>query len=175
MGVVEVSDEFRWFLGGWMKHARALSVFYAPYPSSYKRYQFQSWAPTNIAWSYDNRTSGFRVVGHGNSLRIESRIPGADANPYLAFAATIAAGIDGIKNKTEPPAIFEGDVYSAGNLPKVPANLRDAISELEQSAMLREAFGADVVAHYLHFFRTEQKKFDQVVTSWERERYFERA
>ncbi len=83
--------------------------------------------------------------------------------------------IDGIKNKTEPPAIFEGDVYSAGNLPKVPANLRDAISELEQSAMLREAFGADVVAHYLHFFRTEQKKFDQVVTSWERERYFERA
>ena len=175
MGPVEVSDQFRWFLGGWMQHARALSVFYAPYPSSYKRYQFQSWAPTNIAWSYDNRTSGFRVVGHGNSLRIESRIPGADANPYLAFAATIAAGIDGIKNKTEPPAIFEGDVYSAGNLPKVPANLRDAIGELEQSAMLREAFGADVVAHYLHFFRTEQRKFDQVVTSWERERYFERA
>jgi len=174
-GPVAVSDEFRWFLGGWMKHARAISAFYAPYPASYKRYVFQSWAPTNIAWSFDNRTSGFRVIGEGPSLRIESRIPGADANGYLAFAATLAAGIDGLVNRIEPPAIFEGDVYSAENLPTVPASLREAISELEGSTMLREAFGEDVVGHYLHFFRTEQAKFDEQVTSWERARYFEQV
>lgn len=175
IGNVSVSDEFRWFLGGWMKHARAIAAFYAPYPVSYKRYTFQSWAPTNIAWSYDNRTSGFRVVGEGPSLRIESRIPGADANGYLVYAATLAAGIDGIRNKIEPPSIFEGDVYQAQNLPKVPATLNEAIQELESSTMLRTAFGDEVVEHYLHFFRTEQRKFDEQVTSWERERYFERA
>jgi glutamine synthetase len=175
MGPVTGSDVFRWFLGGWMKHARAITPFYAPYPTSYKRYVYQSWAPTTIAWSYDNRTSGFRVIGSGNSLRIESRMPGADANPYLAYAATLAAGIDGIKNKIEPPDIFEGDVYQAAHLPKLPHNLPEAIAELEQSDMLREAFGEEVLEHYLHFFRVEQRKFDEVVTTWERERYFERA
>jgi len=174
-GPVKCSDEFRWFLGGWMNHVRAITPFYAPYPSSYKRYLSQSWAPTSIAWSHDNRTAGFRVVGEGNSLRIEARFPGADANPYLAFAATIAAGLDGIKNKIEPPPVFEGDVYSARNLPKLPANLTEAVNHLEQSSMLKEAFGQDVVEHYVHFFRVEQQKFDSVVTSWERARYFERA
>lgn len=175
MGPVSGSDLFRWFLGGWMAHAHAIMPFYAPYPTSYKRYIFQSWAPTNIAWSYDNRTAGFRVIGSGNSMRIESRIPGADINPYLAFAATIAAGLDGIKNKIEPPDIFEGDVYQAADLPKVPASLRDATDALENSAMLKEAFGQEVIDHYVHFFRVEQRKYDEVVNSWERARYFERA
>lgn len=175
LGPVECSDEFRWFLGGWMAHARALTPFYAPYPNSYKRYVYQSWAPTNIAWSYDNRTSGFRVIGTGSAMRIESRIPGADANPYLAFAATIAAGLDGIKNKIEPPEIFNGDVYQAAHLPRVPATLRHAVEELEKSDMLHEAFGSEVMEHYLHFFRTELRKYDESVTTWERERYFERA
>lgn len=174
-GPLIVSDTFRWFLGGWMKHAPALTPFYAPYPTSYKRFTYQSWAPTNIAWSYDNRTSGFRVVGQGPSLRIESRIPGADANPYLAYAATIAAGLDGIANKIDPPPIFEGDVYEATDLPKVPANLRDATDLMATSQMLRDAFGDEVIDHYAHFFRVEQAKFDAVVTAWERERYFERA
>lgn len=172
---LKVSDEFRWFLGGWMKHARALTPFYAPYPNSYKRYVSQSWAPTTIAWSYDNRTAGFRVVGEGPSLRIECRIPGADANPYLAFAASLAAGLDGIKNKIEPPPIFEGDVYAAAHLPRVPGNLREAVVEMEQCEMLKEAFGEDVVKHYAHFFKTELQKYEMSVTSWERERYFERA
>jgi glutamine synthetase len=175
LGPVQASDEFRWFLGGWMAHARAITPFYAPYPNSYKRYVFQSWAPTKIAWSYDNRTAGFRVVGHGNSLRIESRIPGADCNPYLAYAATIAAGLDGIKNKIEPPDIFQGDIYAAAELPSVPATLRHATDELEKSEMLLEAFGAEVIEHYVHFFRTEQRKYDESVTTWERARYFERA
>ncbi len=174
-GPIEVSDEFRWFLGGWMAHAPAITPFYAPYPNSYKRYVSQSWAPTAIGWSYDNRTAGFRIVGHGNSLRIECRIPGADCNPYLAYAASIAAGLDGIENKIEPPGIFQGDVYTATGLPKIPGALRDATDELEKSAMFRRAFGSDVIDHYVHFFRTEQRKYDEAVTNWERERYFERA
>ncbi|HEY0370668.1 MAG TPA: glutamine synthetase family protein [Thermoanaerobaculia bacterium] len=169
------TDTFRWFLGGWMAHIRELFAFYAPYPSSYKRYVPGSFAPTGIAWSYDNRTAGFRIVGHGPSLRIECRTAGADANPYLAFAATLAAGLDGIEKKTEPPPAFEGDVYGARELPQVPHFLPEAIGALEKSSFAREALGADVVEHYLHFFRTEQRKFDAVVTDWERRRYFEQA
>jgi glutamine synthetase len=175
LGPLRAADTMRWFLGGWMAHARAIAPFYAPYPTSYKRFVFQSWAPTNIAWSVDNRTAGFRLLGDGNSLRIECRIPGADANPYLAFAASLAAGLDGIRNHTEPPPQFAGDVYVAKDLPKVPGSLREATAEMEASAMLREAFGAEVIEHYAHFFRVEQEKLDRVVTSWERERYFERA
>jgi glutamine synthetase len=174
-GPVEASDTFRWFLGGWLRHARALAACWAPYVSSYKRYQSRSWAPTTIAWSYDNRTAGFRVVGRGPSLRIECRIPGADANPYILYAAAIAAGLDGIQNRIEPPEIFQGDVYAAQELSRVPATLREAIAEFEPRDLARQAFGDDVYEHYLHFLRTEQRKFDEVVTCWERARYFERA
>ncbi|HEV7239925.1 MAG TPA: glutamine synthetase family protein [Thermoanaerobaculia bacterium] len=166
---------FRHFLGGWMAHIRELFPFYAPYPSSYKRYVAGSFAPTGIAWSHDNRTAGFRIVGHGSSLRIECRTAGADANVYLAFAATLAAGLDGIDKGTEPPPAFEGDVYGARELPQVPHSLPEAIAELEKSAFAREVFGENVVEHYLHFFKTEQRKFDAVVTDWERRRYFEQA
>jgi len=167
------SETFRHFLGGWMAHIRELFAFYAPYPASYKRYVAGSFAPTGIAWSHDNRTAGFRIVGEGPSLRIECRAPGADANPYLAFAATLAAGLDGIEKKIEPPPAFEGDVYAARDLPQVPHTLRDSIEALEASTFAREAFGDAVVEHYLHFFKTEQRKFDSVVTDWERRRYFE--
>jgi glutamine synthetase len=175
LGPLRTSDEFRWFLGGWMAHARAITPFYAPYPTSYKRFLAQSWAPVNVAWSVDNRTSGFRVVGEEAGLRIECRIPGADANPYLAFAASLAAGLDGIERRTEPPPVFEGDAYAAAGLPRVPRGLLEATEEMERSEMLRAAFGAEVIEHYAHFFRTEQRKLDSTVTSWERERYFERA
>jgi glutamine synthetase len=175
LGPIHCSSTFRWFLGGWMAHIRELFPFYAPYPSSYKRYVPGSFAPTGIAWSYDNRTAGFRIVGHGPSLRIECRTAGADANPYLAFAATLAAGLDGIEKQIEPPPAFEGDVYGARELPQVPHSLPEAIAELEKSTFARETFGDDVITHYLHFFRTEQRKFDAVVTDWERRRYFEQA
>ena len=171
----ETSDIFRHFLGGWMHHARAMAPFYAPYPNSYKRYVYQSWAPTRIAWSRDNRTAGFRIVGTGKSQRIESRLPGADANPYLAYAAALAAGIDGIKNAIEPPPLFSGDAYQDDSAKSVPANLSEATDALERSDMFRQAFGNDVVDHYVHFFRTEQRKYDEAVTSWERARYFERG
>jgi glutamine synthetase len=169
------SPLFRWFLGGWMKHIKEIFAFYAPYPSSYKRYVAGSFAPIGIAWAYDNRTAGFRVVGHGNSLRLECRAPGADANPYLAFAATLAAGLDGIENQIEPPEMFTGDVYNAKELEQVPHSLNESIHELKNSEWAKNVFGEEVVEHYLHFFRTEQRKFDEVVTSWERARYFERA
>ena len=171
----ETSDIFRHFLGGWMHHARTMAPFYAPYPNSYKRYVYQSWAPTRIAWSRDNRTAGFRIVGTGKSQRIESRLPGADANPYLAYAAALAAGIDGIKNAIEPPPLFSGDAYQDDSAKSVPANLSEATDALEHSDMFRQAFGNDVVDHYVHFFRTEQRKYDEAVTSWERARYFERG
>ena len=158
-----------------MKHVREIFAFYAPYPTSYKRFVAGSFAPTGIAWSYDNRTAAFRIVGHGPSLRIECRAPGADANPYLSFAATLAAGLDGIENKIEPPPLFEGDVYTAQDIPQVPKSLNEAIAEMAQSKWLHKALGKEVIEHYLHFFRTEQRKFDEVVTSWERERYFERC
>lgn len=173
-GPVHSTDVFRWFLGGWMHHVNEIMPFFAPTVNSYKRFQDGSWAPTRIAWSYDNRTAGFRVVGEGKSLRIECRIPGADANPYLAYSAVLAAGMDGIRNQIEPPGIFEGDVYQAQHLPRVPYTLRDAIDLFEASEFVTGAFGADVQQHYTHFFRTEQKAYDNAVTDWERVRYFER-
>lgn len=175
MGPVRSSPEFRWFLGGWIAHARELVACWAPYVASYKRYQAGSFAPTGIAWSYDNRTAGFRVVGRGQSLRAECRVPGADANPYIAYAAALAAGLDGIERRTEPPAIFAGDIYQAESLPRVPRTLREATGLFAESALAREAFGDEVVAHYLHFLETEQRKFDEVVTCWERARFFERV
>jgi glutamine synthetase len=168
------SDAFRYFLGGWIAHAKELMVCYAPTVNSYKRYQSASWAPTRLAWSHDNRTAGFRVVGEGDSLRIECRIPGADVNPYLAYAAALASGLDGIERELEPPPAFSGDMYVAQDLPRVPVTLREATALFEQSDFARAALGADVVEHYVHFFRTEQEAFDGAVTDWERKRYFER-
>ena len=170
----EGSDTFRHFLAGWIAHAAELMPCYAPTVNSYKRYQSASWAPTRLAWSRDNRTAGFRVVGTGDSLRIECRIPGADCNPYLAYAAALASGLDGIARKLEPPAAFSGDMYTAADLPAVPTTLREATDVFETSTFAREAFGDEAFEHYLHFFRTEQAAFDGAVTDWERKRYFER-
>ena len=173
-GPIRVSDTFHWFLGGWMTHFNDVMALYAPTINSYKRYQDASWAPTRVAWSYDNRTAGFRIVGSGSSLRIECRIPGADTNPYLAYAAVLASGMDGIHNRIEPPPIFSGDVYQAAELPRVPYTLRDATDGFASSQFVKQAFGELVQEHYTHFFQVEQKAFDNSVTDWERWRYFER-
>ena len=174
LGRARVSDSFRWFLGGWIKHVPDVMPFYAPTINSYKRYVDASWAPTRLAWSYDNRTAGFRVVGDGQGLRIECRIGGADANPYLALAASLASGLDGIANKIEPPECFVGDVYAAQNLERVPYTLAQANERFAKSEFAKRAFGAEVVEHYSHFFRSEVAAFDKAVTDWERKRYFER-
>jgi glutamine synthetase len=168
------SDELRWFAGGCLAHVGDVMPLLAPTVNSYKRYVDGSWAPTRIAWSHDNRTAGFRLVGEGQSTRIECRIPGADCNPYLALAALLACGLEGITSRIEPPERFVGDVYAATQLPHVPRTLRDATDLFEASAFTKQAFGDDVVTHYTHFFRTEQAAFDAAVTDWERTRYFER-
>ena len=168
------TKEFRWFLGGTMALAREMSLFFAPTINSYKRYQAATFAPTRIAWARDNRTCGFRVVGEGDSLRIENRIPGADANPYLAFAATIAAGLYGIEKKIEPPAELAGDAYKAKVAP-VPKTLHEAIGLFEKSSVARQVFGDEVFTHYLHAAKAEQAAYDRAVTDWERGRYFERV
>jgi glutamine synthetase len=142
--------------------------------NSYKRYVDASWAPTRLAWSNDNRTAGFRVVGEGPSLRIECRIPGADCNPYLALAASLASGLDGIAKRIEPPEAFVGDIYTAKSLPRVPYTLSQAVDAFEGSDFAKRAFGNEVVEHYTHFYRTEAAAYDRAVTDWERRRYFER-
>ncbi len=174
IGPVQGSDIFRWFLGGWIAHVPDVMPFYAPNVNSYKRFVDVSWAPTRLAWSYDNRTAGFRVVGKGQGLRIECRIPGADCNPYLAFAASLASGLDGIGHKIEPPGIFSGDVYAAKHLPGVPRSLNEAVANFGSSSFAKNAFGEKVVQHYTHFFKKELEAYHSVVTDWERRRYFER-
>jgi glutamine synthetase len=162
----------RW-LAGQIACAKELAVFFAPTVNSYKRYAAGSWAPTTLAWGNDNRTCGFRVVGHGKARRVETRIPGGDVNPYLAFAALIASGLHGLEQELEAPPPLEGNAYES-DAERFPSTLRDAIAALETGAMARAAFGDQVVDHYLNYARTEQGLFDRFVTDWERKRYFER-
>jgi glutamine synthetase len=164
----------RHWVAGQMALARELAWFWAPTVNSYKRYQAGTFAPTRIAWAWDNRTTGFRLCGEGQALRIENRLPGADANPYLAFAATLAAGLHGIERRLEPPPLYVGNAYEDDALPRVPGSLREAIAELERSTAAREAFGDAVYEHYLHTARLELAAFDRVVTDWELVRNFER-
>ncbi|HET7721363.1 MAG TPA: glutamine synthetase, partial [Acidimicrobiales bacterium] len=174
LGRVRCSETFERFLGGVLAHLPEVTVLYAPTVNSYKRFVDGSWAPTRIAWSYDNRTAGVRVVGDGPSLRIECRVPGADCNPYLALAGLLASGLDGIASEIEPPPIFEGDVYAAADLPRVARSLEEATDAFAASPFTKAAFGEEVVAHYAHFFRTEWDAYNTSVTDWERRRYFER-
>jgi glutamine synthetase len=171
-----MSTTYRHFLGGLMSTAQEMAWMYAPFVNSYKRYQLGSWAPTAIVWSRDNRTCGFRTVGHRTGSRVENRIPGADANPYLAFAATIASGLHGIQNAVEPPEEFHGNAYEAKDVPRVPTALHEAIDAFEGSEVARKAFGDFVFEHLLNTARQEQVIFDNTaVTDWELTRYFERG
>jgi glutamine synthetase len=163
----------RW-LAGQIACAKELAVFFAPTINSYKRYAAGSWAPTTLAWGHDNRTCGFRVVGHGKAKRVETRIPGGDVNPYLAFAAMIAAGLYGIEQELEAPAPLTGNAY-VSDAERFPSTMREAVAALESGTMARAAFGDQVVDHYLNYARTEQAIFDRFVTDWERKRYFERG
>jgi glutamine synthetase len=163
------------FVAGQLRHAREITWFLAPYLNSYKRFMAGTFAPTRAVWSRDNRTAGFRLCGEGSkAIRIECRIGGADLNPYLAFAALIAAGLAGIDEGLELPPPHAGDAYAGRRLPEVPKTLREAIAALERSQMLRAAFGDEVVEHYLHTARWEQSRYDAAVTDWELMRGFER-
>jgi glutamine synthetase len=171
-----MSETFRHFLGGLMGTAREMAWMFAPFVNSYKRYQLGSWAPTAVAWSRDNRTVGFRTVGEHKSHRVENRLPGADMNPYLGYAATIAGGLHGIQNKLEAPDMFVGNGYEAKDVTRLPSSLHEAVDEFEKSQVAREAFGDFVFEHLLNTARQEQIIYDNTtVTDWELERYFERG
>jgi glutamine synthetase len=170
-----MSATMRHFLGGLMHGIRELAFFIAPFINSYKRFAPGSWAPVHLVWGWDNRTCAFRIVGHGPSLRIETRLPGGDANAYLAYAAIIGAGLHGIEHGIEPPAEHAGNGYKAVGVPRVPRALWESLQILEQSALARDIFGDDVVAHYVNTARVEQEAYDSVVTCWERQRYLERG
>lgn len=165
----------RSWVAGQLKYARDLTWFLCPYINSYKRFQAGTFAPTKTAWSRDNRTAGFRLCGEGTKgIRIECRIGGADLNPYLAFAALIAAGLAGVDEKLELGKPFEGDAYQAARLTEVPKTLREAIDAMAKSKMLKAALGEEVIEHYLHTARWEQLEYDRRVTDWELHRGFER-
>jgi len=171
----EETGTFRHYLGGMRARIRELALFVAPAVNSYKRYATESWAPTSISWGRDNRTCGFRIVGHGASRRVECRIPGADVNPYLGYTALLAAGLDGIEREIDPGPELVGNAYAEAQAEPFPATLREAVDLWEESEFARAAFGEEVWAHYLHYGRTEQRLFDQAVTDYERRRMFERG
>ncbi len=167
------SKLFRQFLGGMLKYSPEFCLFFGPTINSYKRYQPGSWAPTRMAWAVDNRTTGFRVVGEGGGFRIENRMPGADANPYLAFAAMLAAGRAGVREGLDCGDAYVGNAYVDEKLTRLPSSLRDATDLFEKSKLARSAFGDDVVDFYTHHARLEHQAFSDAVTDWEKQRYFE--
>jgi glutamine synthetase len=172
--VTHGSKLFRQFLGGLMKYSPELCCFFAPTINSYKRYQSASWAPTKMAWSHDNRTVGFRVVGEESSFRIENRMPGADTNPYLAYAAMLAAGMAGVEEGLDCGEDYHGNAYTDPKLVALPKSLGEAVQLLDRSKLARRAFGEDVVEFYVHTAKLEAQAFNDAVTDWERIRYFER-
>ncbi len=170
-----MSPVMQQFVAGMLALSRELSVFIAPNVNSYKRFAALSWAPVNIVWGRDNRTTGFRVVGHGQGLHVEDRFPGGDMNAYLTYAAMVGAGLYGIEHELELPAEFKGNGYLAKDCQRMPRALYEAIGELERSAAAVEILGQDVVDHYLNAARVEQEAYDAVVHDWDRERYLERG
>jgi glutamine synthetase len=171
----EETDTFRHFLGGLRARIRELALFVAPAINSYKRFAAESWAPTSVSWGRDNRTCGFRIVGHGSSRRVECRIPGADVNPYLGYAALLAAGLDGVERGADPGPELVGNAYEAAEAEAFPSSLREAVDLWENSEFAKSAFGEAVHEHYLNYGRLEQQLFDKVVTDYERVRMFERG
>jgi glutamine synthetase len=164
---------FEHFVAGQLACMRELTLLYAPHVNSYKRFAPGSFAPTAIAWGRDNRTCSLRVVGHGAGLRVENRLPGADVNPYLALSAMIAAGLHGIERELPLEPVFEGDAYKSDK-PRVPSNIYAARDAFAASALAAEAFGSEVVDHYLNRAEVEIAAFEAAVTDWERYRGFER-
>ncbi len=175
-GTHGMSETMRHYVAGLLAHASEITYFLAPYINSYKRFQEGTFAPTKAIWSFDNRTAGYRLCGaNSKAIRIECRVGGSDLNPYLALAALLAAGINGIEQKMELEAEFQGDAYGARRVRSIPATLRDATTVLKKSKMLRAAMGDDVIDHYVRAAEWEQEDFDRQVTDWEVARGFERA
>ncbi len=171
-----MSATMKHYMAGLLSHASEITYFLAPYINSYKRFMAGTFAPTKAIWSKDNRTAGYRLCGENSkAIRVECRVGGSDLNPYLAMAALIAAGINGIERKLELEPAFVGDAYGAREVREIPRTLRSAAVALSSSAMLRNAFGDDVVDHYVRAAEWEQEEYDRKITDWEVARGFERA
>ncbi|SMO57980.1 glutamine synthetase family protein [Melghirimyces algeriensis] len=170
-----MSETMRHFLGGVMKYTRDFSLCFAPNVNSYKRFALESWAPVHIVWSRDNRSAGIRIVGDKQGLRIENRITGADINPYLAYAAMIGAGLEGIEQKIEPEEELKGNAYESNGSLRIPKSLYEAIDCWEESDAVKKILGESVAYHYGYAAKLEQQAYDAVVTTWERARYFEQG
>ncbi|WP_416795371.1 glutamine synthetase family protein [Ciceribacter azotifigens] len=171
-----MSSTMKHYMAGLLAHASEITYFLAPYINSYKRFMAGTFAPTKAIWSKDNRTAGYRLCGEETKgIRVECRVGGSDLNPYLAMAALIAAGIDGIEKKLELEPAFVGDAYGAREVREIPRTLRAATESLRNSAMLRAALGDDVVDHYVRAAEWEQEEYDRRITDWEVARGFERA
>ena len=169
-----MSETFRHFIAGLVRHTRELTLLLAPNVNSYKRFVRGSFAPTALVWGHDNRTCALRVVGHGPGMRVESRVAGGDVNPYLAFAALLAAGPRGHRRAVRARPAWEGSGYDARDQPHVPSTLHEARELFAASALAREALGDEVVDHYLNAATVELDAFDAAVTDWELKRSFER-
>ena len=165
------------YMAGLLAHASEITYFLAPYVNSYKRFMAGTFAPTRAVWSFDNRTAGYRLCGaDSKAVRVECRVGGADLNPYLAFAALIAAGLEGMEKKMELEPVFSGDAYDTKRKAReIPKTLREAIELLDGSKLLRAAMGDEVIDHYVHTGRWEQHEYDRRITDWEIRRGFERA
>jgi glutamine synthetase len=174
-GTHGMSKMMEHYLAGQLAHAGEITYFLAPYINSYKRYMAGTFAPTRAVWSFDNRTAGYRICGTDTkAIRVECRVGGSDLNPYLAFAALLAAGLDGIENKMKLEPVFSGDAYDTSKkLREIPKTLRAATELLDGSKLLRKALGDEVVDHYVHTARWEQFEYDRRVTDWEIRRGFE--
>jgi len=172
-----MSELMKHYMAGLLMHADEITYFLAPYINSYKRFQAGTFAPTRAVWSFDNRTAGYRLCGAGGkSVRVECRVGGADLNPYLAFAALLAAGLDGIEKKMELEPVFSGDAYDTKRKAReIPKTLREALDLMDKSTLLRKAMGDEVIEHYLHTGRWEQFEYDRRITDWEIKRGFERS
>jgi glutamine synthetase len=164
---------FERFIAGQLACMEELTLLYAPHVNSYKRFAPGSFAPTAVAWGNDNRTCSMRVVGHGEGVRVENRLPGADVNPYLALAAMIAAGLHGVDAEMPLEGPLDGNAYTADK-PHVPTNMYAARDLFAESAVARDAFGQEVIDHYLNRARVELEALESTVTDWERFRGFER-
>ena len=169
-----MSNIFKSYVAGQIKFLSDISIFLAPNINSYKRFQDGSFAPTKSVWGIDNRTAGFRLAGHGSSIRIECRVPGADVNPYLSFAVLVAAGLYGIENKLKLEEPYSGNIYQK-KVREIPKTLSEAIKIAKKSKLLKNIFEADVLEHYIHAAEWEQKEYDSSVNDWQLRRYFERG
>ncbi|MCM2471952.1 glutamine synthetase [Rhizobium sp. CG5] len=175
-GTYGMSSTMKHYMAGLLAHASEITYFLAPYINSYKRFMAGTFAPTKAIWSKDNRTAGYRLCGEGSKgIRVECRVGGSDLNPYLAMAALLAAGIDGIEKAMELEPAFTGDAYGAAEAREIPRTLRSATEALSGSAMLRAAFGDAVIDHYVRAAEWEQEEYDRKITDWEVARGFERA